>query len=97
VDRRRFLCRSGYESEFPFDADPEPDPNWHQNDTEPDSDLTQVLSMLEYKGKKFTFIHSLTFFSSQLRIMDSIFTFYENKNKKYKCLDSAGSESVHAK
>jgi hypothetical protein len=52
VDRHRFDADP--DSTFHFDADPEPNPDWHQNNADPNPDLTQVYTSWKI-GKKFYF------------------------------------------
>ncbi len=65
-----FWCRTGSGSKFPFDADPDPEqePDWHQNDADPNADPTQSFTYVGKWGKNFYFIRSLLSFSYLIKI-----------------------------
>ncbi len=46
-------------SNFHFDADPDPDSDWHKNDANPFADSKKVLHMLENHISFLTFCHSI--------------------------------------
>ncbi len=49
MDRHRVVADP--DLDFHFDANPDLDPDWHQNDPDPHAGSDQVLHMLENRGK----------------------------------------------
>ncbi len=82
-----FWCRSGSDPNFYADADPDPDPGWHQNSADPHADpspsftpvgnLISVIALPLYNAVSFSSVPNMSYV---FNILDSILKFLEKKS-----------------
>jgi hypothetical protein len=59
VDRHRFDAESDPKTTFHFDADPDLDPDWHQNNADPHADPTPSFAHVGKLGKILLFLFTV--------------------------------------